>query len=72
MKKTTAKTETAVIPREIKILQPEEMPLECQRAVLQLFDQLVARGVSPEKAAYTTSTTLYGRFFSSFFEHATK
>jgi hypothetical protein len=45
-----------------EIIKAEDMPYEAQRNALGLFDQLVARGVTPDKAAYTTATTLYGHY----------
>lgn len=39
----------------IELIRADDMPDERQRLILGLFDQLVRRGVSPEKAAYTTA-----------------
>lgn len=62
MKREVAKTTEALdaYVAAIKLLEAQEMPDEVSRTVLTMFDQLVVRGVSPEKAAYTCAMTYVG------------
>ena len=46
--------------RTIQLIEAADMPHEIQRVALGFFDQLIARGVNPDKAAYTTATVFYG------------
>lgn len=48
--------------RTIQLIEAADMPHEIQRNALGFFDQLVARGVTPDKAAYTTATVFYGHY----------
>ncbi len=60
MKRTSEPTPKQVeYASRIALLTPERMPDEIGRTVLMLFDQLVARGVGPEKAAYTVALVYF-------------